>query len=188
MTDRVQRPPVVLIGPMAAGKSSIGRRLARLLSRDFIDTDKRIVAEHGPISEIFSDFGEEHFRELEHAAVEQSLVEGHIVALGGGAVLHPATRELLSDATVVLVNVSEQAVASRIDNDKRPLLRQDGIAAWRRIANEREPIYRALATLEADTSRRPMVRIAEEIAAWVLEHEHRLQHGTTTADRSGRIE
>lgn len=188
MTEPIQRPPVVLIGPMAAGKSSIGRRLARLLSRDFIDTDKRIVAEHGPISEIFSDFGEAKFRELEHTAVADSMQDGHIIALGGGAVLHPSTRELLSGATVVLVNVSEEAVAGRINNDKRPLLREEGIAAWRRIADEREPIYRALADLEADTSRRPMVRIAEEIAAWVLEHEHHLQQGTATSDRSGRIE
>ena len=181
-------PPVALIGPMAAGKSSIGRKLARILSRDFIDTDRRVAAEHGPIPTIFEKLGEPAFRGFEHEQVAASLQPGRIVALGGGAVLHEGTRALLADATVVLITVTESAVAARIDNDKRPLLKEGGLSVWRRIADERAPIYRELADLEADTSRRPISRIAEEVAAWVLEHEHRIAHGQPTSDRGGRID
>lgn len=187
MTDR-NHPPVALIGPMAAGKSSVGRRLARLLAREFIDTDKVIVREHGDIPSIFAEHGEAVFREYEHAAVAASLLPNRIVSLGGGAVLHEGTRALLESATVVLVTVSEQAVAGRINNDRRPLLRDGGVAAWRRIAEARAPLYKELAALEADTSRRPMTQIAEEIAAWVLEHEHRAGVGDENADRSERID
>ena len=69
---------VVLVGPMAAGKTSIGRRIARLLNVAFIDTDKRIVASHGPIPEIFATQGEAHFRELERAAVAEAIADGGV--------------------------------------------------------------------------------------------------------------
>lgn len=164
--------PVVLIGPMAAGKTSVGRILARILCREFVDTDKAIVREHGPIPDIFAERGEDAFRELEADTVAAALRSGAVVSLGGGAVLHEATQLLLEGATVVMITVSEEAVAARIDNNKRPLLREEGVVAWRRIAAEREPLYRRFAHAIADTSHRPMRRVAEEVAAWVLEHEH----------------
>lgn len=165
-------PPVALIGPMAAGKSSVGRMLSRILCREFIDTDKAIVRKHGPIPEIFASRGEDGFRELEAETVAASLRPGTVVSLGGGAVLHGATQKRLQDATVVLVTVSEEAVAPRIDNNKRPLLAEEGIVAWRRIAEARQPTYKMLADAVADTSHRPMRTVAEEVAAWVLEYEH----------------
>ncbi|HIY67099.1 MAG TPA: shikimate kinase [Candidatus Agrococcus pullicola] len=164
--------PVVLIGPMAAGKSSVGRMLAKVLAREFIDTDKVIVRHNGPIPEIFAAQGERGFRELEASVIAEALRPGTVVSLGGGAVLHEGTRARIADATVVLITVSESAVERRIDNNKRPLLAEEGIVAWRRITAEREPLYRQLADAVADTSHRPMRRVAEEIAAWVLEHEH----------------
>lgn len=177
--------PVVLIGPMAAGKTSVGRSLARLLARDFIDTDKEIVRLHGPIPAIFAEHGERHFRQLEAEAVAASLRAGAVVALGGGAVLHEGTRALLQGATVVLVTVTPEAVAARIDNDRRPLLAEGGLDAWLRISSERESVYRALADAEADTSTRPMRRVAEELAAWVLEHEH--HGGRITEEGTARV-
>ncbi|WP_293696659.1 shikimate kinase [uncultured Agrococcus sp.] len=171
MTSQAPRP-VVLIGPMAAGKSSVGRTLAKVLAREFIDTDKVIVRDNGPIPEIFAELGERGFRELEANVVAEALRPGAVVSLGGGAVLDEGTRARVADSTVVLITVSEAAVASRIDNNKRPLLAEEGIVAWRRITAEREPLYRQLADAVADTSHRPMRRVAEEIAAWVLEHEH----------------
>ena len=157
---------------MAAGKTSVGRAVAKILAREFVDTDRVIIAKHGPVPAIFAERGEGAFRELEAEAVAASLQRGAVVALGGGAVLHPETQELLRTATVVHVTVSEDAVAKRIDNDKRPLLADEGIAAWRRILADRQHIYEDLADVEADTSRRPMRLVAEEVAAWVLEHEH----------------
>ncbi|MFT4230981.1 MAG: shikimate kinase, partial [Microbacterium sp.] len=80
-------PAIVLVGPMGAGKTSVGRRVAKRLGLPFTDTDKTVAAEHGPISAIFERHGEEHFRRLERDAVRRALAGGGVVALGGGAVL-----------------------------------------------------------------------------------------------------
>jgi len=154
---------VALIGPMGAGKTSVGRRLARHLDRRFIDTDSVIAAEHGAIPDLFATVGEGAFRAIEREVVQRELRTGAVVALGGGAVLDESTRAALADCTVVLLTVSEQAVADRLAGGRRPLL-TEGIASWRRIAAERDPVYRALADVTVDTSRRPMTTIAAELA------------------------
>ena len=159
---------IALIGPMGAGKTSVGRRLAKHLDRRFVDTDAVIAAEHGPVPHLFATVGEGAFRSIERAVVHRELLTGGVVALGGGAVLDEATRADLADCTVVLLLVSEEAVAARLDGGKRPLL-TDGIASWRRIAAEREPVYRGLADVVVDTSRRPMTTIAAELAAQLQE-------------------
>ena len=159
-------PPIALIGPMAAGKTSLGRKLATRMGRTFADTDRLVVLEHGPIPEIFAEHGEPVFRRWEAQAVQRALTPGTVVALGGGAVLDEGTRALLREqATVVLVTVDEIAAERRLSGGGRPL-GVGGIADWRRIAAERDPIYRELADLTVDTSRRPMRVLAEEIAAW----------------------
>jgi shikimate kinase len=86
-----------------------------------------------------------------------------VVALGGGAVLDESTRAALGACVVVLLTVSEDAVTTRLASSTRPLL-TDGLASWRRIAAEREPLYEALADVTVDTSRRPMTKIAAELA------------------------
>lgn len=159
---------LVLVGPMAAGKTSVGRRIARLLNVAFIDTDKRVVAEHGPIPDIFAVHGEAHFRELERAAVASAISDGGVISLGGGAVTDAGTRELLSRHPVVFLTVSEAAVADRIRGAGRPLLAgdDDPVQRWKDIFAERREWYESVADLTVDTSRRPMRRIAEEITAW----------------------
>ena len=159
---------VVLVGPMAAGKTSIGRRIARLLNVAFIDTDKRIVASHGPIPEIFATQGEAHFRELERAAVAEAIADGGVISLGGGAVTDAETRELLAQHPVVFLTVSEDAVADRLRGAGRPLLagEEDPVQRWKDIFAARRDWYESVADLTVDTSRRPMRRIAEEISAW----------------------
>ena len=159
---------IALIGPMGAGKTSVGRRLAKRLGRRFIDTDAAIATERGPIPHLFATVGEGAFREIERAIVQRELREGGVVARGGGAVLDPATREALAACTVVLLTVSEDAVVARIAEGRRPLL-TDGIASWRRIAAERAPVYAELADVTVDTSRRPMTTIAAELAAQLQE-------------------
>ena len=158
-------PAVVLIGPMGAGKTRVGKRVAKLLGTAFIDTDRTIVAEHGPIADIFDVHGEPHFRALERDAVASALEQDAVVSLGGGAVLDPATRERLADCRVAFLTVSAEAVESRLVGGTRPLVR-GGIADWERIFAERRPIYEQLAGRVFDTSRRPYTRIAEEVAAW----------------------
>src|SRR5919202_3957131 len=105
---------VALIGPMGAGKSSIGRRLAKGLDLPFTDTDVEIARRHGPIPELFAVGGEAGFRALERTVVAEALAGDGVVALGGGAVLDPDTRRDLERSTVVLLTVSEEAVADRL--------------------------------------------------------------------------
>jgi shikimate kinase len=161
------RPLLVLIGPPAAGKTRLGKRVAKLLGAPFVDTDKRIVARHGLISTIFSEHGEDHFRSLERAEVVAALTETAVVSLGGGAVLHPDTQADLADLRVVLLTVSPEAVAARITDGKRPLVA--GIDSWLALVEARTPVYDRLATRTFDTSHRPLDAIAFEIAAWIQE-------------------
>jgi shikimate kinase len=161
----MSRPPVVLIGPMGAGKTRVGKRVAILLDTGFTDTDKVIVAEHGPIADLFAEHGEPYFRGLERAAVEAALATDHVVSLGGGAVLDPATQKDLLGQRVAFLTVSARAVEGRLGEGKRPLIR-DGVNDWQRIFDERRDIYEGLSDLTIDTSHRPYDSIAEEVAAW----------------------
>jgi len=153
----------VLIGPMGAGKSRVGGSLAAALAVPFIDTDQRIVARYGPIADLFARDGEERFREIEREVVAEALQEPAVVALGGGAVLHPDTRADLEDRTVVLLRVDAEAVAPRLAGGSRPLLAEGGLERWTRILAERAPVYDALADIDLDTSRRPVARIVADL-------------------------
>lgn len=167
MTSGAEQLTLVLVGPMAAGKTSVGRRVARRLGVAFLDTDKRIVAEHGPIPDIFAAHGEAYFRGLEREAVQSALDEGGVVSLGGGAVADGETRRLLQTQPVVFLTVSEDAVADRLRGGNRPLLAgDDPVEKWKRIYAERRGWYEEVASITFDTSRRPMQRIADEIVAW----------------------
>ena len=163
-----ESPLVVLIGAPGAGKTRMGKRLAKLLEVPFIDTDKTIVAAHGAITGIFAEHGEPHFREIEAQHVARALEQGAVVALGGGAVLHPSSNAALRGHRVVLLTVTPEAVKSRIANGKRPLL-ADGVDAWIALVDARRPVYEELATRTFDTSHRPLDAIAGEIAAWIKE-------------------
>lgn len=159
-------PVVVFIGPMGAGKTRIGRRVARTLQVPFADTDKMVVAEHGPISDIFDRYGEQHFRALERAAAQDALQGDGVVSLGGGAVLDADTRRELATLPVVYLSVSADAVAARLGDGKRPLVR-GGIDDWQRIYDARRSTYEELASLEIDTSRLPHERLAHDIVDWL---------------------
>ena len=155
--------PIVLIGPMGAGKSRVGQRLAASVGAPFIDTDQRIAERYGPIDEIFEREGEEYFRIVEREIVAEALREEAVISLGGGAVLHPDTRDDLTELPVVWLRVSPEAVASRLIGGNRPLLAEGGLETWRSILEVRAPLYRALADLDIDTSRRSIARIVDDI-------------------------
>jgi len=160
------RPIAVFIGMPASGKSKIAKRVAKRLGAPLIDVDKVIVAEHGEIADIFDSRGEAHFRALEREAVEHALATASVVSLGGGAILNEDTQRELVPLPVVLLTVSEEAVADRFGDRKRPLLR-GGLEAWRTLTAERTEIYERLADIRRDTSSRPLDQIADEIADWV---------------------
>jgi shikimate kinase len=150
---------------MGSGKTKLGKRVAAILGKPFVDTDRMIVAGHGSIAGIFADFGEDHFRALERVAVEDALSEDAVVALGGGAILNADTQADLADRRVALITVSAAAVEPRITGTKRPLV-TGGIASWVAIMDARREIYERLATRTWDTSSRPLTTIAAEIAGW----------------------
>ena len=155
--------PIVLIGPMGAGKSRVGQRLAASVGAPFIDTDQRIADRYGPIDEIFEREGEEYFRIVEREIVAEALREEAVISLGGGAVLHHDTRDDLAELPVVWLRVSPEAVASRLAGGNRPLLAEGGIAKWTAILESRTPLYKAVADLDIDTSRRSIARIVDDI-------------------------
>lgn len=160
-------PHVVLIGPPAAGKTRLGKRIARILGAAFVDTDRRIVAKHGPIARIFAEHGEAYYRAIERTEVAQALTERAVVALGGGAIIDPRTQSDLAAHRVALITVSPDAVAARLVGSGRPLT--DGIDAWSTLVASRREIYERLATRRWDTSHLPIDRIAAEIAAWITD-------------------
>ena len=155
--------PIVLIGPMGAGKSRVGQRLAASAGAPFIDTDERIADRYGPIELIFEREGEEYFRIVEREVVAEALREEAVIALGGGAVLHPDTRDDLTELPVVWLRVSPESVDSRLAGGIRPLLADGGIGTWTEIMQQRAPIYAALSDLDLDTSRRSVARIVDDI-------------------------
>ena len=158
---------LVLIGPMGAGKTSVGKRVARTLEVPFYDTDAAVSREHGPIEQLFAEHGEPRFRALERAAVVEGLATAGVVSLGGGAVLDPATRADLADHRVVLLTVAPRVVAHRVRGSARPLLQDgDALARWTAIFEERRPIYEELADVPFDTSNGPLQNVVAGIVAW----------------------
>jgi len=163
---------IVLIGAPGAGKTRTGKRVARALGIPHIDTDKRFVAEHGAIGEFFEAYGEPEFRRIERELVADAVREDAIVSLGGGAVLDPATQELLEGLTVIQLTSSVEAIRERIEREpdeaaKRPLLAGGGVEAWSRLVEARRPIYDRLATVTIDTSHRTFESVAEEVVEWL---------------------
>jgi shikimate kinase len=147
--------PVVLIGPMAVGKSAIGQQLAQHLGSVFVDTDAAVVAQHGTIAEIFASRGEHYFRELEARAVAQAIEAAQggsaVISLGGGAVLDSGTQQLLAGCTVVYLECDAETVAERIArNSGRPLLAGDAMGRWRTLFAARQPVYERLADVVLD--------------------------------------
>ena len=147
--------PIVMVGPMAVGKSVIGAELARRLGLEFVDTDQRIVARHGSIGRIFSARGEHHFRQLEARAVADVLdapqTKVVVLSLGGGAVLDTGTQQLMARATVVYLRATLDIIKERIIRSSgRPLLASDPLAAWSRLAAARGPVYARLADITID--------------------------------------
>lgn len=157
---------LVLVGPPAAGKSTVGSALAARLNVPFIDVDGAIEAATGrSISEIFVDEGEKSFREMEREATLQLITEPAVVSLGGGAVLDPDIRAALAEHTVVWLQVSVTHATRRVGmNVMRPLLLGDVRANLERLQAEREPLYREVADLIIDTSARKADDIVEELA------------------------
>jgi shikimate kinase len=157
---------IVLVGFMGAGKTTIGRLLAAKLGVPFTDSDHVIEARAGkPIPRVFADDGEPAFRQLEHEVIADLLNgEDTVLALGGGAATHGATRAALAAAAVpvVYLRVSYAQAMRRVGGDRgRPMLARPDIA---QLHKDRDPLYAQAATLTVDAGD----RCPEEIALDIL--------------------
>lgn len=168
-----QSRPIVLIGPMAAGKTYIGTHLARFYGYEFLDADQLIVERHGEVSEIFEIFGEAHFRELERKTIEEVLTSpvyrNTVFSLGGGAPMTDSVAELLKDECVVYILVDAETVTPRITGNKtRPLLQPNPVERWTDIFERRRTRYEELAHFTLDArGGRPITEMTAEIQAYV---------------------
>lgn len=164
-----RRPTLVLVGPPGAGKTTVGRVLARRLAVEFTDVDALIQERAGkPIPDIFTDDGEDAFRTMEREVVAQALVSTDgVLALGGGSVLAAETRERLRGHRVVYLTVGLTDGLRRTGmSTARPLLA--GVnprATFRALLDARAPLYREVATIEVDTVRRNTNQVARDVLA-----------------------
>lgn len=161
-------PRVVLVGPMGAGKSTVGALLADAWGVPVRDTDADIEALEGrSISDIFVDSGEAHFRDLERKAVAEALAtHDGVLSLGGGAVLDPATRDLLAGHPVVFLKVGLAEAVKRVGlGSSRPLLLGNVRSRIKALLDERTPVYESVATLTVDTDG----RTPEDVVAAIRE-------------------
>jgi shikimate kinase len=161
---------VVLVGLPGTGKTTTGRRLAKMLAVAFADSDDLVEQAAGRrVRDIFAESGEEAFRALEASAVGTALREfDGVLSLGGGALSAESTRDALigADVPVVLLTAPIETLCGRVgDARTRPLLAGDPASRLRHLAEQREPLYRAVATLTVSTTKRTPGQAAAVIAA-----------------------
>lgn len=174
-------PQLVLVGPMGSGKTTVGTRVANRLRLAFVDSDREIEREAArSIPEIFASEGEQYFRALEERVIARLLAEHEgILALGGGAVTSPATRERLRDRLVVRLLLDADHARERIGSGMgRPVLAgDDPHARWIQVSKEREPLFAQVAVWALDT-----VEASPDELAATLARELTSPQPTTTLD------
>jgi shikimate kinase len=169
----VTGPLLVLVGPPASGKTTVGTAVAAALGVSFRDTDRDVeVATGSSVADLFVEHGEPHFRDLERAAVARALTEHDgVLALGGGAVMHAGTRQLLvahgkGGGVVVWLDVDLPSAAKRVGLSRdRPLLAVNPRAMLRTMLEDRAPLYREVATATVPTSNRTTDDVVADVLA-----------------------
>lgn len=174
LAARLDRP-LVLVGMMGVGKSTLGRKLAQLLDLDFADADDAIVeAAHMPITDIFEQFGEAHFRDGERRVIARLLEQPRqVIATGGGAFAQDDTRAMILERGIAIwLDAEISTLVDRVGrNDKRPLLRGgDPREILTRLHAERAPAY-AQAPIHIMSREGPHIeaiaRILEALDQWL---------------------
>ena len=168
--------PLVLIGLMGSGKSTIGRRLAAAIGWKFVDSDEEIESAAGcSIADIFAIYGEPMFRDLEERVIMRLMGAGPIViATGGGAWMQPKLRELIKErATSLWLRAELDVLVDRVSKrDHRPLLQNGNKQSiMDRLMQERYPIY-AEAHITIDSSKGPHEHVVERAIATLKEYKH----------------
>jgi shikimate kinase len=176
--DKAKQNNIFLIGPMGAGKSSVGRYLAKLLQMEFYDSDEEIEKSTGVnLGWIFDVEGEEGFRKREAGVIAALVKRTHIIlATGGGTVVVPENQKNLAErGCIVYLEVSLKNQEPRVVNDiRRPLLQVDNrLEVMERLQEEREPIYQKLADFRVQTDNRSVRAVADDIIAWLKKETNR---------------
>lgn len=171
------RGPLVLVGMMGVGKSTVGRKLATTMGMDFTDADDEIVeAANMSVAEVFDKFGEDYFRDGERRVIARLMEEsgsGSVIATGGGAFLQPETRDLiLKEGVAIWLDAELETLVERVSrNDRRPLLRTGDIPAKvAKMKAEREAAYsQAPIHVKSDTGPHhvAVARIVESLDKWL---------------------
>ena len=159
---------IFLVGPMGAGKSAVGRQLARMLQLEFHDSDAVVEQRTGvDIAFIFEKEGEAGFRRRERDVIHAlTALEGIVLATGGGAVLDPDNRAVLASRGRVVyldASVEQQLERTRLSNHRPLLETPDPAGRLAELMQERAPLYRELATLVVATDGRMVREVAQEI-------------------------
>ena len=159
---------LVLVGLMGAGKTTVGRRCAKRLERDFVDLDDLIMTHAAmSIEDIWRERGEERFREVEREVVVDVCASPVplVIACGGGTVVDAENRRRLREVgTVVWLRAPTAVLAARVGNDaRRPLLAGDPAGALARLAEVRAAAYVAAADAIVDTDDRPVNAVATAV-------------------------
>ena len=166
---------IFLVGMMGAGKTTLGKALARRLGREFVDTDKVLVERTGvSVSTIFEIEGEEGFRRRESAVLAELVQRDDcVVATGGGAILSADNRRLMHDkGTVVYLRARLDSLWERTRQDpSRPLLRTpDPRATLAELLEKRDPLYREAAHITVDTGFQSAATLVTRVVAALAEH------------------
>ena len=166
---RIMKENIVLVGYMGSGKTTVGTQLASNLNYQFVDTDQKIEEEQGKtISQIFSDNGEEYFRDIETDTVKKMLSEVNhsIISTGGGLPLRECNGEILKKlGFVVFLRVKKETVLERLKGDTtRPLLQGEKVEEKvDNMLSYRNPIYEYSAHLQVEVDHKTVEEIVEEI-------------------------
>ena len=183
---------MVLVGPPGAGKTTVGRALARRMGLAFTDVDAIIVERAGkPIADMFTEDGEDAFRALERAVVAEALASTDgVLALGGGSVLAAVTRERLRGHRVVHLTVGLADGIRRTGmSGARPLLA--GVnprATFKALLDARAPLYREVATFEVDTSRRSAGQVVRAVLTAIGEQIVADEDAAAPADAADHLD
>jgi shikimate kinase len=175
--------PIVLVGMMATGKTSVARQIARRLGRRVYDSDAIITARTGrTVAQLFEAGGEPAFRDLETEVLDEAVDADPpgVVAAAGGVVLSPANRDRLravsrSGGVVVWLTADPAVLAARVHpGDHRPLLADDPAGTLARLSAERGPLYAEVADRTVDTGKVPFGRMVDEVldAVRAVAREH----------------
>ena len=159
---------LILIGPMASGKSTIGKKLSKRLNLDFLDIDEQVEKSAGvSIAWIFDVEGEKKFRERESKELINSLEANNcVIATGGGVILVEKNRSLLKKGTVIYLETSIQTQLERTLNDnKRPLLQKSGNAeqTLRELKQIRDPMYKECANITIKEGKNSHNEVVDQI-------------------------